>query len=289
VKIGIGLPNTTPGATGELIVRWARRAEERGFSTLATLDRIAYPSYESFVTLAAAAAATERIGVLSNIVLAPTRSTALLAKEAASVDQISGGRLTLGLGVGARPVDFEQAGFGFHDRGKRFDRQVQDLHEALAGKPLPGFDGPVAPEPVREGGPPIVIGGMSDAAVRRTVEYAIGWTAGGAPPERVLPMVRRVRDAWAEAGRQGEPYFYALAYFGLGEEHVEASKHSILNYYAFIGDGAVGFAESIPRTPERIREYQQAYDEAGVDEFVWDPTVPDLDQVDLLADAVLEP
>jgi alkanesulfonate monooxygenase SsuD/methylene tetrahydromethanopterin reductase-like flavin-dependent oxidoreductase (luciferase family) len=149
-------------------------------------------------------------------------------------------------------------------------------------------DGVVIPEPVREGGPPIVIGGMSDRALERAVRYGIGWTAGGAPPERVLPVIERVRELWDAAGRQGKPYFYALAYFGLGEEHVEASKHSILSYYAYFGGGEVEFAESISRTPERIREYQQAYEEAGVDQFVWDPTVPDLDQVDLLADAVLD-
>jgi alkanesulfonate monooxygenase SsuD/methylene tetrahydromethanopterin reductase-like flavin-dependent oxidoreductase (luciferase family) len=191
--------------------------------------------------------------------------------------------------VGTRRDDYELAGFPFEDRGKRFDRQLQDLHEVFAGKPLPGFDGHVAPEPAREGGPPIVMGGMSDAALRRTIEHAVGWTAGGAGPDRVLPFIRRVRAAWAEAGRLGEPYFYALGYFGLGEEHVEASKHSLLAYYSFLGGREVQLAESIPRTSERIREHQRAYEEAGVHEFVWNPTVPDLDQVDLLADAVLEP
>ena len=166
-------------------------------------------------------------------------------------------------------------------------RQIQDLREVLAGKPLPGFDGHVAPEPVRPGGPPLVMGGMSDAAIRRTVESCIGWTAGDAPPDAVLPFAQRVREAWKEARREGEPYIYAVAYFGLGEQHLEASKHSILSYYAYIGGGEVGFAESIPRTTDAIRSYQHAYEEAGVDEFIWDPTVPDVDQVDLLADAVL--
>jgi alkanesulfonate monooxygenase SsuD/methylene tetrahydromethanopterin reductase-like flavin-dependent oxidoreductase (luciferase family) len=107
VDIGIGLPNTIPGTPGRLLVDWAPRAEERGFSTLATIDRVAYPSYESLVTLAAAAAATDRIGLMTNILLAPTRNPILLAKEAASVDGLSGGRLTLGLGVGSRRDDFE--------------------------------------------------------------------------------------------------------------------------------------------------------------------------------------
>lgn len=287
MKIGIGLPNTTPGATGELIVAWAKRAEELGFSTLATIDRIAYPSFDTFTTLAAAGAATERIGLFPNILLAPTRSTALLAKEAVTVDHVSGGRLTLGLGVGGREDDFDLAGFGFSDRGRRFDRQLAELREVFDGKPLPGFEGHVAPDPVRPGGPPIVIGGTADVAIRRVAEHGIGWTAGGAPPEVVLPYVARVREAWHEAGREGEPYIFALSYFGLGEEHALTSKQSILSYYSYFGERVVGFAESIPRTPEAINERQQQYEEAGVDEVIWDPTVPDLDQVDRLAEAVL--
>ena len=90
MRIGIGLPNTVPGTPGRLLVEWAARAEGRGFSTLATIDRIAYPSYESLVTLAAAAAVTERIALMTNILLSPTRNPVLLAKESASVDQLSG-------------------------------------------------------------------------------------------------------------------------------------------------------------------------------------------------------
>ena len=287
MKIGIGLPNTTPGATGELMVDWARRAENRGFSCLATIDRIAYPNFDSLVSLAAAGAVTQRIWLFTNILIGPTRSTALLAKEAVSVDHVSGGRLTLGLGVGGRKDDYELAGLDFHDRGRRFDRQLADLRAAFDGKPLPGFEGHVAPEPVRPGGPRLIMGGTSDAAIRRTVEHCDGWAAGGAPPERVTPIIERVRAAWREAGREGEPYIYALSYFGLGDEHVEESKHSITAYYAFLGGGEVGLAESIPRSVEAIRERQAKYEEAGVDEGVWDPTVPNIDQVELLADAVL--
>src|SRR5213594_4155106 len=120
MDIGIGLPNPVPGTAGQRLIDWARRSEEAGFSSLATIDRIAYPSYESLIALAAAAGATQRIGLLTNVLLGPTRNPVLLAKEAASVDQLSGGRFTLGLGVGTRKDDYEASGQRFEDRGKRF-------------------------------------------------------------------------------------------------------------------------------------------------------------------------
>src|SRR5439155_16444466 len=128
MKVGIGLPNPVPATPGHVLVDWARKAEERGFSSLATIDRIAYPSYESILALAAAAGATERIALLTNVLLGPTRNPVLLAKEAASLDQLAGGRFTLGIGVGARPDDYEAVGLDFHARGKRFDSDLELMH-----------------------------------------------------------------------------------------------------------------------------------------------------------------
>ena len=102
MKIGIGLPNPVPSTPGTRLVEWAKLAEERGFSGLATIDRVVYPSYDSLATLAAAAGATTRIGLLTNVLLAPLYPAPLLAKTTASIDQLSNGRLTLGLGPGGR-------------------------------------------------------------------------------------------------------------------------------------------------------------------------------------------
>ncbi|HJW61062.1 MAG TPA: LLM class flavin-dependent oxidoreductase, partial [Actinomycetota bacterium] len=181
MQIGIGLPNPVLEVPGHLPVAWARRAEERGFSSLATIDRIAYPSYDSLTVLAAAAAVTERIGLVTNILLGPAYTPVLLAKVTASIDQLSGGRFTLGLGVGARPDDFQAAGRSFADRGRRFDADLELLHQAWAGEPVAGSPFPVGP-PTTRGRIPLLIGGQPDLAAPRAARWEAGFTLGGAPP-----------------------------------------------------------------------------------------------------------
>src|SRR6187200_3115420 len=128
MDIGIGLPNAVPRVDRAGIVEWARRAEQAGFSSLGTLDRIVYPNYESLIALAAAAAVTERIRLLTDILIAPLRSnTALLAKQAATIDHLSGGRLVLGLAPGGREDDYAISGVDFHRRGRIFDAQLEEL------------------------------------------------------------------------------------------------------------------------------------------------------------------
>lgn len=286
MRIGIGLPNPIPGTPGRLLVQWAERAEERGFSTLATIDRVAYPSYESLVTLAAAGAVTERIGLLTNILLAPTRNPVLLAKGAASVDQLSGGRLTLGLAVGSRKDDFTATDQSFEDRGRRFEDDLELMLGAWRGELVGGCPKPPTPRPVA-GQVPILVGGTADAVIDRVVRWGAGWTAGGSGPDQVAPFAERVRAAWKDAGREGLPRIVALTYFSLGEDAVEDSKAYLLDYYAYLGEWAQGIADGTPRTAEDVRTTAGRFEEAGVDELIFDPTVADLDQVDRLADVVL--
>jgi alkanesulfonate monooxygenase SsuD/methylene tetrahydromethanopterin reductase-like flavin-dependent oxidoreductase (luciferase family) len=285
MDIGIGIPNTIPGTPGPVLLDWARRAEDRGFSSLATIDRVAYPSYESLVTLGAAGAVTERIRLVTNILLAPTRNPILLAKEAASVDRLSGGRLTLGLGVGGREDDYVAAQQAWEDRGRRFDDDLELIHGAWRGELVGGCPKPPTPTPTSGERVPILIGGTVDAAIDRAVRWGIGWTAGGSGADQVGPFAERVRRAWKEAGRPGRPRIVALSYFSFGR--AEDSKAYLRDYYAFLGQWADGMAEGIPRGADAVREAVKRFEDAGVDELLLDPTVPDLREVDLLAEAVL--
>jgi alkanesulfonate monooxygenase SsuD/methylene tetrahydromethanopterin reductase-like flavin-dependent oxidoreductase (luciferase family) len=280
VDISIGLPNTLNHA-GPLMADWARRAEERGFTSLGTIDRIVYPNYDTITSLAVAAGATSRIGLLSGILLAPLYPPVWLAKAAAGLDAMSGGRLTLGVGVGGRADDFAAMGVPMNQRGRVMDGTLEVMRTVFAGEALAGDAFPVA----SHGSPKLLIGGTSDAAVRRTVEYGQGWIAGGGGPDRIGPMIEKVRRAWHDAGREGEPRIAALAYYGLTDEAV--SRRSLQTYYGFLGDLGGMIADSALRTPQSLAEAVKAFESAGVDELIFDPTVPALEEVDRLADAVL--
>jgi alkanesulfonate monooxygenase SsuD/methylene tetrahydromethanopterin reductase-like flavin-dependent oxidoreductase (luciferase family) len=275
VEIAIGLPNAVPGTTGEQLVDWSRRAEQRGFSSLGTIDRITYGSYESLIALSGAAAVTERIGLVTAVLLAPLRDNgALLAKQALSLNALSGGRLTLGLGLGGRDDDYGAIGADMGTRGSDMEAILSRLTEVWADEAI-GPD--VAP-------PTLIIGGGVQASYERAAKYgSAGWIAGGLPPDAFADALAKVKQAWAEAGRDGEPRGMALAYYGLGD--ADPAPY-LTDYYAFLGEETANYiAGSAARDADTVRTYVGAFSEAGCDELIFFPTVNDPDQVGLLADA----
>jgi alkanesulfonate monooxygenase SsuD/methylene tetrahydromethanopterin reductase-like flavin-dependent oxidoreductase (luciferase family) len=175
MKVGVGLPNTTLGLNRDLILNWARQADEGPFSSLGVFDRLVYASYEPLTTLAAAAAVTTRIGLATTIVIGPLRNTATLAKTAATVDALSEGRLTLGLAVGARKEDYDAANVNYRLRGKVLAEQLITLRSHWE-------DETIGPQPAQPNGPPLIIGGGSDIVFARVARYADGYIHGGGPP-----------------------------------------------------------------------------------------------------------
>jgi alkanesulfonate monooxygenase SsuD/methylene tetrahydromethanopterin reductase-like flavin-dependent oxidoreductase (luciferase family) len=285
MEISIGIPNAVPGATGSGLLDWARRADKAGFRSLASIGAVSYPSYEELTLFAAAGAVTERIRFFSNVLITPARSAAELAKQAATVDQLTNGRLTLGLGAGWREADFILNGRDFEGRGAAFDEMLADLQRSWNGEALDEAARPASP-PTVQSPIPLMIGGTTNASIKRVVDHGVGWTAGGMAPDAVADFGQKVRDAWADAGKEGEPRIAALVYFGLGDTE-EQSRNSLLDYYKPMGDEvATMIAGGALRSADAISGAVAAYEAVGVDELVLDPTVPDPAQVDLLADVV---
>jgi alkanesulfonate monooxygenase SsuD/methylene tetrahydromethanopterin reductase-like flavin-dependent oxidoreductase (luciferase family) len=287
MEIGIGLPSTIAGTEGGQVVEWARRAEQRGFSSLGTIDRIVYDNYEPLIALAAAAAVTERIRLATTILIAPYRANAaLLAKQAASVDRLSGGRLVLGMAVGGREDDYESSGVPLAGRGKRFEEMLDEMKKIWAGESR-GFAGAIGPRPVAEAGPEVIIGGGADAAFRRAATYGSGWIMGGGDPNAFADAAQQAREEWTRQGRDGSPRLLALGYYSLGPQAVENARRYISDYYAFIGVTPEIAEQMVLTDADSVRQATRLYADSGCDELVLFPCSPDPGQVDLLADAAL--
>ncbi|KDN20356.1 LLM class flavin-dependent oxidoreductase [Amycolatopsis rifamycinica] len=285
MDIGVGLPNTVPGTDGRQLVEFAARADELGFSTLAVLDRLVYDSYDATVALAAAAAATTRITLAPTILLAGYwPSAALLAKQLASIDRLSGGRLVVGVAAGGREDDFLATGVDFHTRGKWLDQLLDELKEIWAGRgPVPG----IGPKPANGEAVPIWAGGNSPAFVRRAAKHGIGWVSGGGPVSRYPQQAGQVRAAFAAAGRTDTPKMGALTYVALGEERKAAGGRYLLDYYSYMGEKAQFLANGVISDETRLREAIDAYAEAGCDELLLFPCTSDVDQLEELAKVCL--
>ncbi|HEY2056349.1 MAG TPA: LLM class flavin-dependent oxidoreductase [Solirubrobacterales bacterium] len=278
MDIAIGLPNAVPGTTGEQLTEWARRAEKRGFSSLGTIDRVTYPSYEPLIALSAAAAVTERIGLVTAVLLAPLRlNGGLLAKQTLSLNALSGGRLTLGVGIGGRDDDFAAIGVDMGSRGNDVDKILSRLTEAWADDAI----GPVTPPPR------LVVGGAVQASYERAAKYgSAGWIAGGLPPDQFAESLGKAKEAWAAAGREGEPVGMALAYYALGDDPEGDANRYLTHYYGFLGEETAGYiAGSAAKDAETVQAYLAAFEGAGCDELILFPSSNDPDQVDYLADA----
>src|SRR5829696_52670 len=239
MEVGVGLPTTTPGADGTGILDRARR-----------------------VTM---------------VVIGPLRNTALLAKQAASLDLLSGGRLTLGLAIGARTDDYRALGVDPGGRGRRLGEQLAELRELWE-------KGEVGPEPVQPGGPTLLAGGLSGEAFARMARGADGYVHGGGPPRAFAGAAARAWAAWRDLERPGRPQLWGQGYFALGD--AEGGGAYLRDYYAFTGPFAEKVAAGNLTSGRAVKDFVRGYEDAGCDHLVLLPTVSDPAQLDRLADVL---
>jgi alkanesulfonate monooxygenase SsuD/methylene tetrahydromethanopterin reductase-like flavin-dependent oxidoreductase (luciferase family) len=274
MNVGVGLPTMPPGATGELLLEWARRADAGPFSSVAVLDRVVYDSFEPFAALAGAAGVTSRVRLATMIAIGPLRPTALLAKQAASVHGLSGGRLTLGLGVGARSDDYETAGVELRGRGRRLGEQLAYIRGEVDGDRV---------GPSRDG-IELLVGGLSGHAFARMARYADGYAHAGGPPRAFAGAAARAEAAWRDFDRPGRPRLWGQGYVSLVDE--ERGNAYLRDYYAFTG----GFVERIVAenltNARAVKDFVRGYEEAGCDELVLFSTTPQLEELERLQEAL---
>ena len=280
MNVGIGLPSAVPNTDPGLLMEWSRRADDGSFSSVGVVDRTRYESFDPMTTLAAAAAVTSRVGLVTMVVIGPLRNNAVLAKEAATIDAVSGGRLTLGLAVGARTEDYRAAGVSPRGRGDRLTEQLADLRTFWERDEVGRSIGSTF-------GPKLLVGGMSDASFLRAARYADGYVHGGGPPRTFERAAARMRTAWAELGRTGAPTLWAQGYFALGgRDVVEAGRAYMRDYYAFTGPFAERIAEGMLATPQAVAQFVRGYSEAGCEELVLLPAVADIEQLERLEEVL---
>ena len=283
MRIGIGLPNQVRDVHAPVIPAWARRAEEAGFATLGTTGRVAYPGVMDTVALATAAGATTTIGLLSQVLVATAWPGALLAKEAASIDGVSGGRLTLGIGVGIREDDFVVPGHGPRDRGARMDRDLATYRSMWAGEPVPGSPNPAVPAGGRQ--VPLLFGATTPAAYRRMAESSDGYIAASVPAALASGAFDAARAAWQAAGRPGQPRLVGLNYFALGDP--DRGRANIADYYAATPEYQDIVVDGVHTDAESLRDAVKQFEALGADELILGPGTDDLDEITRLADIVL--
>lgn len=282
MRVGVGLPTAVGLLDGPLVAPWSAKAESLGFDSLAVIDRLVAPTYDPLSALAAAAAVTSRVQLITAVLLGPLRPAAVVAAQAATVDRLSGGRLQLGLAVGSRAADYSAAGVAFERRGATLDEQLDYLANCWATDTDFAMPGPV---PAQTGGPPILIGGTSVAAMRRVATHGQGWICGLGGAPGVAAGAPAVRQAWAAAGRTGSPRLLSVVNIALGPTGEQDRDRFLRRYY-----GQAPFLEAMVRdtatTPARLRGLLEAHAEVGCDDILLMPCAAEIGQLEIAAECL---
>jgi alkanesulfonate monooxygenase SsuD/methylene tetrahydromethanopterin reductase-like flavin-dependent oxidoreductase (luciferase family) len=290
MKLGVYLPTMMPsGLTGRQAIEWARLADQAGFHVIATLDRPNYDSWDGLATLAGMATVTKRVRLSTMTLQLPTRNEVVVAKQAAVIDQLSGGRFELGVSLGGRRDDYDALGAQWEDRARRFRRQVATIRETWSGARDSTEElGVLGPAPVQQPGPPIWIGAYAPGAVERAVELADGYFFGGDkfPPE-IAPDIQRVRELARQLDKE-RFVVGSMLYVAIGEENAARGEmwRQLGRYYREnLGGEPQDWGVYGPA--ETIAEVVRGYADAGLDFLILAPQINDLAQLEVIAESVL--
>ena len=294
MQLGMTLPVMEPDLwdAPDTLERWARAIDEGPFSSLCFGERMAFANPHSLTLLGAVAAWTSRVPIVTTVLVPQLHDPVTLAKALATADRLSGGRLTVGVGVGGREEDYRAAGA---DPATQTMRQMADrvavMRRVWAGEDVTGATLPVGPPPLQAGGPPVHVGTMGP----RTVRHAAAWAQGLAgvtldlDPAGVAALFDTARTAWAEAGKPA-PHLATSFWFALddGDGSARAQVHRHLRHYmnwipADLVD-AMAPTTGYAGTLAGLREVLLRMADAGADEVQLIPSGSDVAQVEAVAE-----
>ena len=275
-KIGLHLPQI--GADTEEIARAARRAEQTGYESIWVSDHLLVPEsggrlppieiMEPVATLAYVAALTSKIKLATSVIVVPYRNAIHLAKELATLDRLSSGRVIAGMASGWLEAEFRALGVSFENRGAYTDEAIS-LMRAMWSAAVPDFHGKFfnvsgmrfGPRPAA-GTIPVWVGGISRRAIRRAVELGDGWHGTRMNPDQVAERIGWIRDLAQRRGRSLDGFTIShRVYIGFADRWTETG----------------GYVEGILAPPENLADYLRQYAELGIEELLITPLAADKD------------
>lgn len=284
----MALPTMAPGYTRDTTVEWCRRLDDSPFASVSAGERMTFQNPELFTTLAAAAALTERVRVMANVVVLPWHSMGLVTKQLLTIEQLAPERLVVGVGVGGREEDYATVGVPFSSRHVRLDANVAEFLRLWAGEIPDGATAALGPRPAVESGPPLLAGALGPKAMARAARWAdgvTGFSVGGIPDE-MAGTFRLAERAWTDEGRNDRPRLVTGCFFALGRDAETQLRDGVHAYLRVFGDS---FADSMAATlhastPDAVRSVIDGARAAGADELVLVPMSTDLSCLEAAAE-----
>ena len=290
MKIGLCLPYMKHGLTREDYHRWFQGIDQGPFHSLSCGERILGPTYDMRILLAAAATLTQRVEINATLYVLPMHDAVRAAKEIATLDVLSGGRLTVTVGYGGRPQDYRAVGMEYRGRHARMDRQVATMKSIWDQQPpFEGAD-PVGPVPAQAGGPKLYTGAMGPKGMARCAHWADGVFAFSGNGERaeIAATLNLADAAWEQAGRSQKPYRMGGFWYSLADDGQRKLYDYVYRYLLIAGEDVANYmADSVHRSSaDAVREALDNLERAGCAEAMLSPVTAELCEIERLADIV---
>ena len=289
MKIGICLPYMKAGLTREDYMAWFKRVDEGPFHSISCGERVHGPSFDMRIVLAAAAAVTTRAEITPTLYVLPMHNATRVAKEIASLDILSGGRVkNMVVGYGGREKDYLAVGAAFKGRYKRMDTQVEEMRRVWQQQEMIAGGGPIGPAPTQSGGPNILVGVMGPKSIARCAAWAHGLYAwsGNAQVQEWNNTFAMADAAWETANRNEKPYRLGGFWYTLADDGQQKLYDYVYEYLAIAGpEIATMMAESVHRSsPDALTEALDNAEAAGCEEVFLVPATAELVEVDRLCE-----